>query len=68
MCNFFIDIFVYIFKKELLMYVDEEGCLLFGKIKIKCKRGWWLERVYVMVKMEIIGIEVKVIFMMYIGE
>lgn len=52
------------------MYVDKSGCELFGKIIIECKNDErkWLERVFVKIRMEIVGIEIKVIVIIYIGE
>ncbi|XP_052685601.1 heat shock 70 kDa protein 12A-like [Crassostrea angulata] len=68
MRNFPIDIPVYISKKESPMYVDEEGCVLLGNLKIKCKNGQWPEKVHVTVKMEITGTELKVTPRMHFGE
>eukprot|EP00105_Crassostrea_gigas_P033554 XP_011456968.1 PREDICTED: heat shock 70 kDa protein 12A isoform X2 [Crassostrea gigas] len=66
--NFPINVSVYISKKKSPMFVDEEGCLLLGKIKIECKNSQWPERVYVTVKLEITGTEIKVTPMMHTGE
>lgn len=67
-CYEFFYLLVYIFGEKLFLSVDEEGCILLGKVKIESEYGMWFEKVFVKIKMEIVGIEIKVIVIMYIGE
>ncbi|XP_062591250.1 heat shock 70 kDa protein 12A-like isoform X3 [Saccostrea cucullata] len=63
-----ISISVYVSDKESPMYIDDEGCLLLGKIEVKCNGDIWPERVYIETKMEIAGTEIKVTSKMHTGE
>lgn len=59
---------VYISREKSPLYVDEEGCILLGKVKIDCEHGMWPEKVFVTTKMEIAGTEIKVTAKMHTGE
>lgn len=59
---------VYISGEKSPLSVDEEGCILLGKVKIESEHGMWPEKVFVKTKMEIAGTEIKVTATMHTGE